>query len=151
MPEKLALRRDSGKIGDNIYISGKLGYGILKKYYNRPEPRINLGMALRGKAHGAIDISDGLIADLSHILDDSNLGASIYIDKIPVVHEEALTSGDDYELCFTAPAELNLESDPTLSVYHISCIGQIESQMGLRVYNSDGSLWVPDKLGYQHF
>lgn len=151
VPEKLALRRDGAKSGDIIYVSGKLGYGVLKKYYHRPEPRINLGLALRGKAHSAIDISDGLIADLSHILEESHLGASIYKDKIPVVHDEALTNGDDYELCFTAPAELKLESDPSLSTYHISCIGQIESQAGLRIYNLDKTLWVPDKFGYQHF
>ena len=151
IPEKSALRRDGAKSGDKIYISGKLGYGILKKYYHRPEPRINLGLALRGKAHSAIDISDGLIADLSHILESSNLGASIYIDKIPVVHEDALTSGDDYELCFTAPAELKLESDPKLSIYNISCIGQIESEKRLRVYKPDNTLWISEKLGYQHF
>src|SRR5579872_141773 len=107
VPKELALRRDGAKIGDKIYISGKLGHAILKNYYHRPEPRINLGLALRGKAHSCIDISDGLIADLSHILESSKLGASIYMDKIPVVHQDALISGDDYELCFTARAELN--------------------------------------------
>jgi thiamine-monophosphate kinase len=149
--EKLALRRDGAKIGDKIYISGKLGHAVAQQYYYRPEPRINLGLALRGKAHSCIDISDGLVADLSHILENSSLGASIYSDKIPVVHQDALISGDDYELCFTAPAELNLESDPKFSIYEVSCIGEIEPEKGLRIYQPDGTLWVPGKLGYQHF
>jgi thiamine-monophosphate kinase len=147
VPQKLVLRRDSAKIGDSIYISGKLGYPVSKKYYHHPEPRIKLGLALRGKAHSAIDISDGLMADLSHLLDDSNVGASIYLDKIPTVHPDALTAGDDYELCFTAPNDLALD----FSVYDITCIGKIEPEAGLRIRKPDGTLAVFKKFGYQHF
>jgi thiamine-monophosphate kinase len=147
VPEKFALKRSGAKIGDAIYISGKLGYPVLNNYYYKPHPRVNLGLALRGKANSAIDISDGLIADLSHILKSSHVGASIYLDKIPMIHEEALTAGDDYELCFTASSHLELE----LCKDQITCIGQIEEEKELRVYQSDGALVSFKKSGYLHF
>lgn len=139
------LKRSGAKVGDAIYISGKLGVAHAKKYYYRPEPKINLGLALRGKAHSAIDISDGLVADLSHILDASKVGASLYLDKIPLVSPAGLVSGDDYELCFTGPANLKIKG------HKIYCIGKIESQKGLRIYNKNGSLYKIKNMGYRHF
>ena len=138
-----ALRRDGAKVGDDIWVSGTLGnaalaLAVLQKRYeidknwqginleehelekwlhclNRPQPRAALGLALQGIATSCIDVSDGLLADLGHILTASNLGAEIDLEKLPVslynlnhLHEAAiqhcvLAGGDDYELCFTAP------------------------------------------------
>jgi thiamine-monophosphate kinase len=145
VPHKLALKRSGAKIGDFIYVSGKLGEAYSKNYYYRPEPKINLGLALRGKANSAIDISDGLLGDLNHILESSDVGASIYLDKIPLVTLDGLTAGDDYELCFTAPENLNIPE------YEIYCIGKIEAEKGVRVYQKDGSLYQVKKSSYQHF
>jgi len=145
VPQKDAVKRSGAKVGDIIYLSGKLGGAFSKKFYHRPEPKIELSLTLRGKIHSAIDISDGLVADLSHILNASDVGASLFLDKIPLVSEEGLTSGDDYELCFTAPENLVL---PNLGVYPI---GKIESEKGLRIIQQDGSLLNINKTGYKHF
>jgi len=145
VPENQALKQSGAKIGDAIYVSGKLGEAHAKKYYSRPEPKINLGLALRGKAHSAIDISDGLVGDLGHILKSSNVGASLYLDQIPLVSEEGLTAGDDYELCFTGPEGL------TIRDHEIYCIGKIEAAQGLRIFQKDGTLYHIKKSGYQHF
>lgn len=145
VPEKYALKQSGAKIGDVIYVSGKLGEAHAKKYYSRPEPKIDLGMALRGKAHSAIDISDGLIGDLSHILKSSNVGASLFFDQIPMVSEEGLTAGDDYELCFTGPANLKI------SGHEMYCIGKIEVEPGLRIFQKNGALYQLKKTSYQHF
>lgn len=136
VPIGQALRRDAAQVGDDIWVSGTLGdarlalAGYRKQYrkelnlseadqqqaalrMHRPTPRIALGLALRGIAHAAIDISDGLMGDLNHILERSNVGATIWCDALPVSsvlaqqnvavrREFSLAGGDDYELCFTA-------------------------------------------------
>ena len=127
-----ALRRDGAKIGDDIWVSNTLGDARLVLGFRRgewqmdlpwqslshrmdtPTPRIDLGLALRGLAHSAIDVSDGLLGDLHHILKCSQVSANIWLDDVPCspllyeVSEElrrlcTLQGGDDYELCFTAP------------------------------------------------
>ena len=127
-----ALRRDAAKIGDDIWVSNTLGDARLVLGFRRgewqmdlpwqsishrmdtPTPRIDLGLALRGLAHSAIDVSDGLLGDLHHILKKSAVNANIWLDEVPCstlfseVSEElrrlcTLQGGDDYELCFTAP------------------------------------------------
>lgn len=164
VPPGKALRRDGAKPGDAIYISGQIGAAALAlrqlknqetcpshllAYLHRPKPRITLGLLLRGKAHSAIDISDGLVADLGHILEASKVGASIFIDRLPTLSEVkpyidlALSGGDDYELCFTAPPGLMLED--------ITCIGYIDEKPGIRIYESDGSLYSLKQAGYKHF
>ncbi len=145
VPEKYASKRSGAKVGDVIYLSGILGEALAKKYYYRPEPKIELGLALRGKIHSAIDISDGLVADVSHILKSSDVGASIFLEQIPLVCEEGLTSGDDYELCFTGPENLIAEG------HKIYPIGKIEAEKGLRIVKPDGSLLTVEKTGYKHF
>ncbi len=133
-PHGKALRRDRARVGDDIWVSGTLGdaalaLAALKRRIrlapaelarcalrlHRPQPRIALGLALRGVAHSAIDISDGLLADLGHILERSDVAAEIAIAALPasailqryldrvVACRALLAGGDDYELCFTAP------------------------------------------------
>ncbi len=137
VPPQTALRRDAAVPGDDIWVSGtpgdaRAGLGLLRgewqvddahdaaalrRALERPEPRIALGLALRGIAHAALDISDGLAGDLRHILERSRVGARVDVDALPrsaalarlapeVQRQCALAGGDDYELCFTAaPAQ----------------------------------------------
>lgn len=175
VPEGKAIRRNGAKIGDKIYVSGTLGNAglglqvALKKIevpeadeqfallcLNRPSPQIALGITLRDIANSAIDISDGLLADLNHILEESNVGACIELDKLPLsnillnhlslsdAQEMALTAGDDYELCFTVPAE----HESVLANKNCYCIGTIEEKKGLRISGEHKKL---TKKGFQHF
>lgn len=127
-----ALRRDRAMIGDDIWVSHTVGDARLVLGFRRgewqmavpwqsltnrmdaPTPRIDLGLGLRGLAHSAIDVSDGLLGDLSHILEASQVRATVWVDAIPcspLLQELSvelrrlctLQGGDDYELCFTAP------------------------------------------------
>lgn len=177
-----ALRRSGAKPGDLIFVSGSIGDAALAlqlmqaeertidpyllQRLNRPEPRVSLGRRLLGIATAAIDISDGLLADLSHILERSGCGASLHLEDIPLStaylelmrdREEcytlAATGGDDYELCFTAAED----SVPQLEVIArecacpIQCIGRIEASPGLHVYNAEAQQLEITQLGYQHF
>lgn len=148
VPPQLVLRRDQAKIGEYIYLSGKLGYSVLTHYYHQADPCIALGLALRGKSHCAIDISDGLIADLSHILKSSKVGAELYLNQIPLVHPHGLYAGDDYELCFTAPKDLKIKG-----FKNIRCIGKIIKKPGLKIYYTEKNkkLYTVPQTGYQHF
>jgi thiamine-monophosphate kinase len=133
VPSGKALRRDGARAGDDIWVSGHLGAAAMaldlvgrgkridpnvrreiEQRLHAPTPRVALGLALRGIAHSAIDISDGLLADLGHICERSELGATVHweaIPAMPAVRAYAqsdhgarclLAGGDDYELCFTA-------------------------------------------------
>lgn len=126
VPAGVALYRAGARPGDDIWVSGELGGAALglvhpeifeaAKRLNAPEPRIELGERLRGLAHAAIDVSDGLAGDLAHILERSQVGALVQYDRIPrpqylrdLKEEElerncVLSGGDDYELLFTAPS-----------------------------------------------
>lgn len=133
VPPQAALRRDAAQAGDDIWISGALGdaragLGVqrgewqadaddaatFRRALERPEPRVALGLALRGIAHAALDLSDGLAGDLLHILERSHLHATVDVDAVPrsaalrrlspaIQQRCTLAGGDDYELCFTAP------------------------------------------------
>ncbi len=135
LPAGMGLTRRGAKPGDDIWVSGTVGdaYAALKyrwghwdlmpdsaeamcRRMDRPTPRIALGQALLGVATACADISDGLLADLGHILERSHVSASIEWERIPISvplqsltiprqHEAALTGGDDYELVFTAPEQ----------------------------------------------
>ena len=139
----------------------------LRTRLQRPMPRITQGLALAGIASAAIDISDGLAQDLGHILNASGVGARLWVEQLPlssalqnnVTLEEAITlalsAGDDYELCFTVPAQqaayvqqLALEQQ-----WDCAChpIGVIEAEPGLRLINSDGSSFKLNNKGYDHF
>ncbi|HVE44057.1 MAG TPA: thiamine-phosphate kinase [Gammaproteobacteria bacterium] len=180
VPPHQALCRHGAKVGDKIYVSGTLGDAglglqvalnnrnipIQDKLFvlqrlNKPTPRIQLGILLREIATSAIDISDGLLADLNHILKSSHVGAQITAKNLPLsralqrlplaeAQKLSLTAGDDYELCFTIPPENEKELMTRLSHLEINCccIGEIEAEPGLRISGFSGDL---STLGFQHF
>jgi thiamine-monophosphate kinase len=128
-------------------------------------PRVALGQRLIGIAHSAIDISDGLLADLEHILKCSGAGAVIRMDEIncsasmkkhlphPLAIKCLLAGGDDYELCFTAPQSAR-ESIGTVSREQnipLTCIGKIREAEGLVVLDVDGNSIRLEAKGYDHF
>ena len=174
-----AIRRNTAKARDKIYVSGMLGAAafalsshqypdtnecerdiLMKKLY-RPQPRIDLGMILQDLATAAIDISDGLLADLNHICVASVVGARLQLDDIPVHPllkrkdslDFALYGGDDYELCFTVAPEneekilLELKSQDM----HCYCIGVLEAKLGLRGWSAGCGEVVLEPRGYNHF
>ena len=182
VPEGRALRRSGAQAGHYIYVTGTLGDAALaltprlaeltdtyRPYLLgrlcRPSPRISEGLILRAIASSAIDISDGLIADLGHILETSHVGAVLEVDRLPLSTavqkikdkkygwELALTGGDDYELCFTLPPEHQavLESKRSDFACTVSCIGRIEAERGLRCIEHDGTPYLPQGAGYRHF
>ncbi|MCL6337499.1 thiamine-phosphate kinase [Pectobacterium carotovorum subsp. carotovorum] len=185
VPAGRALTRRGARIGDWIYVTGSLGDSAaglailqntlhvedeetrqrLLQRHLRPQPRILQGQALRDLASSAIDLSDGLISDLQHILKASECGARINLDAIPqsdwlrgCVDEEqalrwALSGGEDYELCFTVP-EIN-RGALELALGHLgadyTCIGQIgPSSEGLRFFR-DNKVTELNWKGYDHF
>lgn len=174
-PKGRAIRRSGAQVGDKIYVSGQLGAAALAVSYldnplidesSRailmdkllfPTPRVDLLHCLRTYASSAIDISDGLSADLNHILEASHVGACIEFDKIPVhplvstyqkreAIEFALSGGDDYELCFTASKKHELFTE--LGCY---CIGTITSELGLHAMTLTANVVEIQPKGYSHF
>jgi thiamine-monophosphate kinase len=167
-----ALYRSGAKDGDTIFVTGTLGDAAaglcelsggatgsgLARRFARPTARVRVGRALAGVANAAIDVSDGLIADLSKILEASGVGAELDLRRLPlskdllasVGREQALHfsmgGGDDYELCFTLPeAKLPAEILP-----EVTAIGRVRAKPGLVC--RDGDLVVPfDDTGYRHF
>ncbi|MEO7940935.1 MAG: AIR synthase-related protein, partial [Burkholderiaceae bacterium] len=133
-------------------------------------PRVALGLALRGIAHAAIDVSDGLLGDLGHVLKASGVGACIQtgaLDRlmacsspdlsaqVPPQHQLAciLAGGDDYELAFTAAPEHRaaVTAAARTSATPVTRIGQIEAQPGLRVVDSQGQPVSGDWQSFDHF
>lgn len=184
VPKGKALKRSGAKNGDWIYVSGPLGdSGVaieaqkgkhdlsprqleaVKKRFEYPSPRVAAGQVLRGLASSAIDISDGLIADLQHILDLSDVGAIIDVEKVPVsdVLQEALTQeeylpyalayGDDYELLFTVPEDNKGMLEINLRQYGVEaiCIGQIKGNAGEIELLKNEERFEINQKGYQHF
>jgi len=187
VPQGEALVRSGARPGDRIFVSGALGDAglalrlleqsgadasgcdpALVARLDRPEPRLELGAALRSLATAAIDLSDGLLADLGHILERSGVGATLWVDRLPRSaafretikdaempgwYELPLAAGDDYELCFTVAAE---RADAVHRVAEslalpLTWIGEIESAPGLRCRHQDGRDFVPPSSGYEHF
>ena len=165
------LRRSGARPGDGVYVTGTLGdaaaalsgAGALSARLDFPEPRVAAGMALRGLATSAIDVSDGLCADLGHVLRASGgVGATLDTARLPLsaallaacgrerATELALAGGDDYELAFTAPPERErLVAAAQLEV-PATRIGVIERRPGLRCLDLDGRP-RPVPAGYEHF
>ena len=131
---------------------------------NRPTPRIALGIALRNVANACIDVSDGLAADLGHVLDASSVGAELELAALPMsdalrafdpatCERFQLSGGDDYELCFTAPAMHveHVHAAATAAGTSITRIGCIQRDSGLRLRSVDGTLHAVEPSGYEHF
>ena len=178
-----ALRRDAAMAGDDIWISGSLGDArlALDCYWNQtalpdeelrqaglrmhmPAPRVALGLALSSLAHAAIDISDGLVGDLGHILDASKAGATLNVDALPagaILARQALSlrrrfcaaGGDDYELCFTAAPEQRgaIEQAGAATGTAVTRVGTIEAQSGLRLVDDAGQALDLQLKGFDHF
>ena len=181
VPPSMTLRRSGAKAGDQIYVTGTLGDAALALQHrlgklrlperdlaavaerlDRPTPRVREGMALRRIARGAIDISDGLVADLGHILERSQVGARVFLDRIPVSPrcrshlrqagwETVLAGGDDYELCFTVPRENIVALEKLQFSCGFQCIGGIEQEPGLRIMDESGRPYHPQETGHDHF
>ncbi len=172
IPAGQAIRRDTAQTGDDIYVSGQIGVAgiglehfLLRRVspavasYTSPEPRLALGMALRGLASAMVDVSDGLAADVAHLLEASGKGGDVALDLVPYLTRTpkpkemiaAVTAGDDYELCFTAAVDRRDE------------VAAISSQLGLpltrigRVTDGEVRLLVDEEQivitrnGYDHF
>ena len=196
VPKASALLRSGAKTGDDIYVSGTVGdarlalevfrgnielsspaFAIARARMETPTPRVQLGMALRGIASSAVDVSDGLLGDLSHILRQSGVGAAIdtsiaiNLMNINLVATEAmntpatcqfnlekqleyvLAGGDDYELAFTAPASQRsaVQAAAVASNTPVTRIGQIQAEPGLRLIDSQGQV-VSNPFGsFDHF
>jgi thiamine-monophosphate kinase len=184
VPARRALRRDAARPGDDVWVSGFLGEAALAvahqkgrielgardlarcmRRLQRPQPRIGLGLALRGIAHAAIDISDGLLADLGHICERSGLAADLDLDRIPrslsvtrvrdrrLLQEVLLAGGDDYELCFTAPVRrrAQMESLRRRIGVPLTRIGTMRRGRGVRLLGADGVPLRIGKRGFDHF
>jgi len=179
-----ALRRDGAQVGDDVWVSGTLGdaavalrawqggtldvrtpaedapVDYLRQRLARPTPRVALGSALVGVAHAAVDISDGLLADLGHICERSGVGAQLDPECLPVsaaararvglahARDAALRGGDDYELCFTAaPAQrLAIEALATRLALPLTRIGGIVAGQGVTTGTE-----LDGQRGYEHF
>jgi len=184
VPTGAALRRNGAKAGNDVWVSGNVGdaalaiahrhgrlvlsepdyHEALMRLYE-PTPRVPLGQALRGMATSAIDISDGLLADLGHICRLSNVGATVELSQIPVsvigakhaTSDAGLTAivagGDDYELCFTAPANSRDSIAELTDVLNIPLtrIGQVKRGKGVSLLGADGKAVKIDGRGFDHF
>lgn len=183
IPRGEALTRSGAQVGDLVVVSGSLGDAatglqLLQQGYPQnneqswlvqrfchPSARLRLGQNLRGLAHAAIDISDGLLQDLSHILKASQLGADLELKQLPLsnalqseldleqAQQKALFGGEDFELCFTLatnkqPVLAQLSKNLNLA---LTVIGSIRAQPGYSCFDSDGYEIKLTGQGYQHF
>lgn len=139
------------------------GHCALMARLNRPEPRISAGLALRDIANACIDVSDGLLADLGHVCVASGVGAEVDAEALPIsaplstlfdreaCRTFALSGGDDYELCFTAPAEAAVADALAATGCTATCIGRIVAGSGIRVIDADGRVVATPRTGWEHF
>ena len=178
------LTRGGGHVGDDVYVTGTLGdssAGImliterspaaedsaaaaLKERFYRPVPRVGAGRALGPVATAAVDVSDGLLADLGHLCGASGCGATLDVERVPLSAEllslfppqealaHALGGGDDYELCFTAPPSRAEEVEAALEAAGtpVRRIGQLVAGQSV-VCRRDGEPYTPAVHGYRHF
>lgn len=188
VPQDKGLFRHNAKVGDWIYVSGTLGdsaaglqlllnrktdniswnkdESYLIQRHLRPTPRVLLGLTIATIANAAIDISDGLLSDLGHILKRSNCGAVLNLDDLPLsesllncyskedAEHFALSGGEDYELCFTIHNDNKHKLEKALANIGVSytCIGQIRSaKEGLTVLRNNEIVTLPAQRGFDHF
>jgi thiamine-monophosphate kinase len=183
VPPGAALRRSGARAGDRLWVSGRLGdarlalevfrgtralpgadFEAVRAAMETPQPRVALGLALRGLATSAIDHSDGLLGDLGHVLRASGVGATVERDAVPrsaiLAAQPAawqqtcvLAGGDDYELLFTAPpaADDAVRAAGRAAGVDVTPIGRIEAAPGLRVLDAQGRPVATDGRGFDHF
>lgn len=173
-----ALRRDAAQVDDDVWVTGTLGDAAaalaqperhrdpaLRARLDRPAPRVKAGRALIDIANAAVDVSDGLLADLGHICERSGVGAEIELALLPAspalrqafdaAQRRSLQAagGDDYELCFTASPS---RRDELLGVGEsagvaVTRIGRVVSGSGVVALDAEGRTWHPPRQGYDHF
>lgn len=189
VPAGQALLRSGAQVDDDIWVSGSLGDArialdaLLRQHalppavlaqarqrLEQPTPRVALGMALRGIASSCLDVSDGLLGDLNHILEASRVGARIDANitrslmqarRHPMMAALAmsridaytLAGGDDYELCFTAPssAQAAVRDAAAQAGVPVTCIGRVEAERGIRVMTPGGQQLPLRFAGFEHF
>ncbi len=182
VPAGQALLRSGARAGDELWVSGQLGdarlaleafrgqvalgadFDRVRLAMEQPQPRVALGLALRGLASSAIDLSDGLVGDLGHVLRASGVGATLQLAALPrsallaaqpvaLQQQCLLAGGDDYELLFTAaPAQQAAVRAAAASAgVPVHCIGRIDAAPGLRVLDADGQPLPGDWRGFDHF
>ncbi|MGJ7511588.1 thiamine-phosphate kinase [Variovorax sp. GT1P44] len=191
VPTGAALLRSGARAGDDVWVSGTLGdarlalevfrgtlslpaalFELARSRMEQPTPRVALGLALRGVATAAIDVSDGLVGDLGHVLSASDVGARLDADAVAdrlalAAHPQGasagldsegrractLAGGDDYELAFTAPesARSAVEQAGRATDTPVTRIGRIESQAGLRIVDAQGTPVAQRFASFDHF
>lgn len=180
VPSGQALKRSGAQVGDGVFVSGALGAAAaalrlfsaqppllstetvqaLEQAYWAPQPQLELGRWLLGKATSALDISDGLLADAGHIAQESNVLLTLEQSKIPIASAAqgcdplhalnwALSGGDDYQLLFTMPLELQ----PALQALFpaAQCIGVVREGCGVQLLDEHFKPVNYSRAGYQHF
>lgn len=182
-PAGQALLRSGARAGDDLYVSGSLGdarlaleafrgtvslsgedFETARRAMECPQPRVALGQALRGLAHSAIDVSDGFVGDLGHVLARSGLGATVQADALPrgpaLAHQPlelqrlcTLSGGDDYELIFSAPpaARAAVQAASAASATPVTCVGRLEAEPGLRLLDAQGQSIDWRVASFDHF
>ncbi len=185
VPRGQALLRSGAKAGDDIYVSGTVGdarlalevfrgnlavpqavFALARARMEQPTPRVALGQALRGVATAAVDVSDGLLGDLGHVLAASGVGATIDTQSALTLMgcppgglteaqrlDFALAGGDDYELVFTAPASARgaVKGATVQAETVVTRIGRVEAAPGLRVLGADGQPLGARFASFDHF
>jgi thiamine-monophosphate kinase len=164
VPRGKALRRDGARPGDEIWVSGALGgaayalahprHAAAARRLHVPEPRVGLGLRLRGVATAAIDVSDGFAQDLGHILERSGVGATVAYERLPrfpgASARHVLSGGDDYELIFTARPGKNIAAIARALRLRLARVGSIVGRRGLRVLDARGRT-IQAARGFDHF
>ncbi|MFT4746930.1 MAG: thiamine-monophosphate kinase [Congregibacter sp.] len=185
VPFEQALTRSKAKPGDSVYVTGTLGdaglglhlaqkkcalddlehQNYLLNRLNYPTPRLSIGTSLRRIASSCIDISDGLVSDIKHILKASQCGATIHVDKLPISQalkesvafsqaiDYALSAGDDYELLFTVSEEQKGHLETTLASanVHATYIGHVTGNVGKLELRLADKPYEYNEKGYEHF
>ena len=184
VPAGAALRRGGAKPGNDVWVSGNIGDAALAVAHRHgrlvlaeedyreavmrlyePTPRVSLGQALRGLATSAIDVSDGLLADLTHICRLSGVGATVELPNVPVSaigakhlstaagRSAIVAGGDDYELCFTAHPNSRESIQDLTDVLGVPLtrVGQVKRGKGVSLLGADGKAVKVDGRGYDHF
>ncbi len=187
LPPGQALRRDSARAGETLWVSHPLHGGLgdarlaleafrghvslgaadfeaVRAAMEQPQPRVALGLGLRGLATAAIDLSDGLVGDLGHVLRRSGLGAVLRVDQLPISpvlarqpqqlrHLCALAGGDDYELLFTAPAAAGARVRAAAQAAGVGVreVGHTVATPGLRLLDAGGQDMPMQWPGFDHF